>query len=369
VVSRIVSKIAGVDRSLLYATAALILIGLAVLASASAPIGFNRFGDSGFFIKRQIFQGLIPGLIAMFIGYKLPLNFWKDKAVLLLGISVILLIMVYIPGIGAELGTFARRWISIGGFTFQPSEIVKMTFLFYLAAWLASRGKDASDFSEGFLPFIGIITVIGGLIYFQPDLGTVGILLMMSFVVYFVAGARMTHLFGLGALGALFLFVAIKMAPYRAERLMTFLHPELDPQGIGYQVNQSLLAIGSGGFFGRGYGHSVQKFAYLPETIGDSIFAVMAEELGFLLTTAFLALLVFWLWRGTVVAENAKDDFAKFLGIGIVAWIGIQAMVNIGASTALLPLTGAPLPFVSYGGTSLSMVLFACGVLFRVSKE
>lgn len=368
-VSRVLKSSGKIDKGFLYATGALLVVGLAVLASASGPVGFNRFGSSFYFIERQFIQGVIPGLIAMFIGYKIPLYFWKKHAILFLAISILLLIMVYVPGLGSELGTFAKRWVNIGGFTFQPSEIAKMTFLFYLAAWLASRGDEAGDLSEGFLPFLGLIMLISGLIYFQPDLGTVGIILAMSFIVYFVAGARISHLVSLGVLGVMFLIVAIRMAPYRAARLMTFLHPELDPQGIGYQVNQSLLAIGSGGIFGRGYGHSIQKFAYLPEVVGDSIFAVLAEEFGFIMTSAFIFLLLYWLWRGSIIAEQAKDDFARLVAIGIIAWIGVQALVNIGASTALMPLTGAPLPFVSYGGTSLSMVLFACGIMLRISKE
>lgn len=368
-VSRLVKKVGLIDKPFIYATVALLVIGLAVLASASGPVGYNRFGSSFYFVQRQFTQGVLLGSIGFLFGYKVPIRIWKDYAIFLLAVSVILLILVYIPGIGADLGTFARRWISIGPLTFQPSEIVKMTFLFYLAAWLASKGDEAADLSEGFLPFLAIIGVVGGLVYFQPDLGTVGIILAMSFIVYFVAGARIRHLLGLGLLGIGFLALAIRLAPYRAARLMTFLHPELDPQGIGYQVNQSLLAIGSGGFFGRGYGHSVQKFAYLPEVVGDSIFAIMAEEFGFLLTTGFILLLVFWLWRGLIIAEQAKDRFGYLLAIGIISWIGVQAFVNIGASTALMPLTGAPLPFVSYGGTSMMVVLFACGVMLRISKE
>ncbi|MBU1126062.1 putative lipid II flippase FtsW, partial [Patescibacteria group bacterium] len=279
-----------------------------------------------------------------------------------------LLILVFIPGVGADYGTFAKSWVSIGSIAFQPAELVKLTFLIYLAAWMEKRQSELHDVHSGFVPFLAILGVICGLMLMQPDLGTLSIITAMALTVYFIAGGPLHYLLGLGVAGVVALGVAIQASPYRAERFMTFLHPELDPQGIGYQINQALLAIGSGGLFGRGYGHSLQKFQYLPEVAGDSIFAVMSEELGFLLTSIFLIGFVFFIWRGLAIADKAQDDFGKFLVVGIMAWFGFQAFINIGAMVGLLPITGVPLPFLSYGGTSLVVSLAAVGIVLNISR-
>ncbi len=347
----------------------LLFFGLIMLSSASGPIGFERFGDSFYFIKHQLLQGLLPGALAFFIGFTIPYKTWKRYAFPMLLLSIILLILVYIPGIGTDFGTFARSWVSVGAFSFQPSEIVKLTFLFYLAAWMEKQGGGLKSFQDGLVPFLVILAFVGGLIFFQPDLGTLSIILAMSLVVFFVAGGSVAHLIGLGAVGLVFFGLAIRLSPYRAARLMTFLHPELDPQGIGYQINQALLAVGSGGLFGRGYGHSLQKFQYLPEVIGDSIFAVLAEELGFIFTAAFIILFLVFVLRGIRIGHLAKDAFGKYVAIGVMTWFGVQAFVNIGAMLGILPLTGVPLPFLSYGGTSLIISMMAVGVVLNISRS
>jgi cell division protein FtsW len=234
---------------------------------------------------------------------------------------------------------------------------------------MVKRGDDLKDLHAGLVPFMIILGLMSVLILAQPDLGTLSVIAATAFIVYFIAGGAIAHLLGLGILGMTVFGIAIKSSPYRAARLTTFLHPELDPQGVGYQINQALLAIGSGGFFGKGYGHSLQKFQYLPEVIGDSIFAVMSEELGFLLTTVFLLVFLFLLLRGLKIAESAPDDFGKYLVTGIMAWFGVQAFINIGAMVGILPITGVPLPFLSYGGTSLIVTLAAAGVVLNVSRE
>lgn len=358
-----------IDRPFLYASLGLLICGLLFLASASGPVAFTRFGSNFFFIQQQLLQGFLPGLFAAAMAYVIPLRVWRAYAVPMLGISVILLSLVFVPGLGSDFGTFAKSWIVIGGFSFQPAELVKITFLFYLAAWVAERGDHLKDFEDGFLPFLVVLGIIGGLIYLQPDLGTLSIIIAMAFIVFFVAGGSTKHLVSFGFLSAAFFALAIRLAPYRAERFMTFLYPELDPQGVGYQINQALLAIGSGGFLGRGYGRSIQKFQYLPEVIGDSIFAVVAEELGFVFTLMFLALLVFWLARALKIAENTSDLFSRYVVTGIVAWVGVQAFMNILAIIGLMPLTGVPLPFVSYGGTAMTVTLFCVGVILQVSNK
>lgn len=358
-----------IDYTLLLIVGAIVLFGLVMLLSASSPSGYAEFGDSYYFVKHQVIFGLIPGIAALIAFSRIPYTFWRTHAWNLLILSIILLVLVFIPGLSAGIGT-AHSWISIGGvFSIQPSEIVKLTFLFYLAAWLAERGKHGvRDVHAGFLPFMMVLGMIMLLMILQPDVGTMSIIAAMSLVVYFVAGAPITYILGLILTAVAGLAVLITTAPYRAARLTTFLHPELDPQGIGYHVNQALLAIGSGGILGLGYGHSRQKFQYLPEVSGDSIFAIIGEEMGFLVAILTIFMFLLLLWRILSIAKRAPDLFAKYTVVGIGAWIGIQTFVNIGSMVALLPITGVPLPFISYGGTALAVSLAAIGVVLNVSK-
>jgi len=347
----------------------LLVTGIIMLSSAGVAMGYQEKGDIYFYLKRQIFFGLIPGLILLYAASKIDYRFWKKISLPALILSIGLLILVLIPGIGAARNG-ATRWINLGLLDFQPAEIVKISFLIYLAAWLAKRsGSEIKDFTAGFLPFILILGLITGLIVAQPDFGTMLIIAFTSVIVYFIGGAKLSHvlLLGLSSLGLLSLL--IKFESYRMRRFTTFLHPEFDPQGIGYHINQAFLAIGSGGFWGRGFGQSRQKFAYLPEAVSDSIFAIMAEELGF----AFCFILVFaWLWlfqRGLKMASRAPDEFGRLLGTGIISLFVVQALINIGAMTGVVPLTGVPLPFISAGGTSLVISLAAVGILINISKQ
>ena len=237
-------------------------------------------------------------------------------------------------------------------------------------AWLSEKGeRHLKDFHQGFLPFTIVLFVVMALIGLQPDTGSVSIIVFTSLIVFFIAGGSLVHLAGFGAAGIMGLWLIIKTSPYRAERLTTFLHPELDPHGIGYHINQALLAVGSGGFFGRGFGHSRQKFAYLPESAGDSIFAVISEELGFIVAVALVVVFIFLLLRVFKIAQMSNEPFGKLLAIGIVSWFVIQAFFNIGAIIGILPLTGIPLPFISYGGTALMTCLAATGILVNISRQ
>lgn len=357
------------DYVLIALFAILVVFGLVMLSSAGTALGYHKFDDPYYFFKHQFLFGLIPGLIFLFIFSKIDYRKWKKISFPLLIFSIILLLLVFIPGLGASYGK-AKSWINIGGFSLQPSEIVKLTFLIYLAAWLDKRSKEEiKDVSSGLVPFLILLLAVALLIILQPDIGTMSIIILVSLTVFFIAGADILHLIGIGAFGLFGLFLLIKAAPYRAARFTTFLHPELDPQGIGYHINQALLAIGSGGLFGLGLGHSRQKFQYLPEVTGDSIFAVIAEELGFFLTAGLIILFLALLYRGFKLAQRTPDKFSKLMVAGIISWFIIQALINIAAMLGLLPMTGIPLPFISYGGTALMTSLAAVGILINISKH
>jgi cell division protein FtsW len=347
----------------------LVVFGLVVLSSAGAALGYEKFGDNYYYLKHQVVYGLIPGILLFIITSKVNYNVWKKISLLLFILSIISLVLVFIPGINFSAGG-AARWINIGGFIFQPAEIVKLSLIIYLAAWLEKKGaEEVGNFNSGFLPFVVILGLIMTLIILQPDMGTMMVMAAIAIAMYIAGGAKINHVILLGLIGVLLLLLLIKVAPYRADRLMTFLHPELDPQGKGYHINQAFLAIGSGGFFGRGFGQSLQKYLYLPEVAGDSIFAVMAEELGFIAGLLVIGAYIFLMRRGFKMAKIAPDAFARLLTVGIISWFVFQAFINIGAMCGALPLTGIPLPFVSYGGTSLAISLAAIGILINISKQ
>lgn len=347
----------------------LLIIGIVMLSSASAVLSYQKFGTPYYYTIHQLLFGLIPGLALLYITSRVDYHHWRTLALPFLMGSIVLLVLVFLPGIGYEYGG-ARRWIHIGPLLFQPSEVVKLSLLLYLATWLSVKGaKHVQNFAYGFLPFTVMIGVIAVLVILQPDIGTMGVISAIAFTMYFIGGAAVPHLAIAGAAGIVMILVLIRTAEYRLQRFMTFLQPELDPLGIGYHINQALLAIGSGGLLGRGFGHSRQKFAYLPEVTGDSIFAIVAEEMGFLFTIFFIALFVFIAARGLRIARNAPDDFGKFIAVGVVAWIIFQAFINIAAMLSLLPLTGIPLPFVSYGGSAMLVSLAAVGILINISRQ
>lgn len=355
------------DYSLLVTFFVIIFFGILMLSSASSAVAFEKFNDTYYFVKHQIFFGFGLGIIFFYFFYLYP--YWKLQkyAFPFLVVSILLLVLVFIPGIGTEYGT-AKSWINIFGFSIQPSEIVKLTFLLYLATWLVKRKDKLHDERYGLWPFTIMLGLVGILMILQPDVGTLMVIVSMSIIVYFIAGAPWKHIitFILGGIGLLWLL--IKISPYRAARLTTFLHPELDPQGVGYHINQAFLAIGSGGFFGRGFGHSRQKFQYLPEVAGDSIFAVIAEELGFLFTALIIIGFIYFIYKGFKIAKYAPDNYSQLIVAGIMSWLAFQTIFNICAMIGLMPLTGLPLPFISYGGTALAVGMGAMGLVLNISK-
>jgi cell division protein FtsW len=346
----------------------IVIFGLIILSSAGTVVSFQKFQDSFYYFKHQLLYGLIPGIILFFLCFHLNYQIWRRLALGLFILSLIFLVLVFVPGLELA-GSRAKSWIDLGLFSFQPSEIVKLTYILYLVFWLEKQGEERlKDFQLGFLPFLAVLGVIMFLIVLETDLGTMSVIVLTALVIYFIAGARLSHLLSFVLLMSGVFFFLVKLAPYRLERFITFLRPGLDPQGIGYHINQAFLAIGSGGWFGKGFGLSRQKFQFLPESMGDSIFAIMAEELGFVICVIFLLLLLALFLRGYKIARNSPDKFSQLIVVGVISWWMIQTFVNIGAIVGLLPLTGVPLIFISYGGTSLAVALAAVGIVANISR-
>lgn len=347
----------------------LLAFGLLMLFSASSPEAYGKFSDSYFFIKRQILFGVIPGAILFFVCSQLDYHLWFRWAKPLFYFSILLLVLVLIPGVGGDIGT-ARSWFKIAGISFQPSELVKLTMIFYLAGWLETvKQLDPKEWRHYFLPFIFVLLIVGGLLMKQPDLGTFIIIFIIAVAVFLAGGGHWFYLFGVGGAAFLGFVVLIFTSSYRLNRLMTFLNSKNDVLGVGYHINQALLAVGSGGLWGLGWGHSRQKFQYLPEVSADSIFAIIAEELGFVISTLFVLFLGFIFWRGLNIAKKAPDKFGRLLAVGVSTWLIGQSFVNIGAMIGVSPLTGVPLPLVSHGGTAMTVLLAGLGIVVNVSRQ
>lgn len=357
----------GVDPWLLLSFIGLTLFGLIMITSASAVIAERFREDTFWFFKHQLYFGVIPGAIALFVGMQIPYTFWRRLALPGLIISVALLVLVFVPGLQVSSGG-ASRWIGLGPITIQPSELTKLAFIIYLAALLEAKGEDIRNFKKSVLPFIAIMGVIGTLIILQPDLGTLFSIVLLGTAMVFAAGFRLRHLALLGLGGLAMLGILVNVARYRLNRIIVYLHPELDPQGIGYQINQALLAVGTGGWWGLGFGRSRQKYQYLPEPAGDSIFAIITEELGLIRSWLLLGVFALVAWRGYAIARTSPDLFGRLLAVGITSWIVSQGFINMGSIIAITPLTGIPLPFISYGGSALVTMLFAAGILLNISR-
>ncbi len=358
----------GIDGLLLLTVVALSLFGFMMVASASSVLAERFHSDALFFFRHQFFFGGIVGLVAFLIGIFVPYRAWRVLALPGLIISLLLLVLVFVPGLSVASGG-AARWIGIGPITIQPSEITKLAFIVYLSALLEAKGEDIRNLRQSVLPFVAIMAVIGTLIILQPDIGTLLSIVLIASAMAFAAGFRLRHLAGLGLAGIALFAVLVNVASYRLNRIIVYLHPELDPEGLGYQINQALLAVGTGGVWGLGFGRSRQKYQFLPEPAGDSIFAIIAEELGLIRTSFVLALFAIIAWRGYRIALRAPDTLGRLLATGITSWIVSQAFINIGSILGVTPLTGIPLPFISYGGSALVTMLFATGILLNISRH
>ncbi len=354
------------DKVLVFIIMIILVIGLAALSSATSVLAFKRFGDSYHYFNQQLFA-LGVALFFFFIFSKINYTFWKKYAIFFLFASCLILLLVFIPGIGADYDK-AQRWINLFGISIQPSEFVKVFFLIYLAAWVERRKDDLGFASSGIIPFLFVLAVITILMYMQPDMGTLSIVILSSLVVFFVGGGRILHLFVVGIIGCLVLFGAYYSMPYVQNRFQCFVDPQIDTRDVCYQINQSMIAVGSGGLWGQGIGQSKQKFMYLPEVTADSIFPIMAEELGFVWSSLLIFLYFALFYRGIMIAKNASDKFGQLLAVGIVSWIMLQAFLNIGGMINIIPMTGVPLPLISYGGSAMVSTLIALGILVNISK-
>ena len=354
------------DVFLIIVILSLLVIGLIMVYSASSAWATYKFQDGLYFAKRQLlFAGI--GVGAMFFTATIHYQVWKKYAYVLLIACFGLLLLVLIPGVGL-VRNGAQSWIGVGAFSIQPSEFIKFALICYLAKYCEAHRKDMPTLKRGLLPTLGLVFLAFGLIMLQPDLGTGAVMVATCMVVIFIAGASMKHYAMLALMGVLGFVGLVLSAPYRLERITSYLDPWSDPLDSGFQMIQSLYAIGPGGLFGLGLGESRQKFFYLPEPQTDFIFAIIGEELGFFGGLLVIGLFLLLLWRGIKIALGAPDSFSCLVASGIITMVTIQVIINIGVVTGLFPVTGITLPFLSYGGSSLTLTLATVGVLLNISR-
>lgn len=357
----------GPDPFLLVLVAVILTLGIVMATSASYIIASGKFDDGFYFTKKQGFAMMI-GLGIMYLFSLINPSFWRRAAFPILGISLFLLLMVFVPGLGVEMGG-SHRWVRMPfGFFIQPSEIIKYALIIFFARSLAKKGDGIRDFAVGFLPHVLVMGIVVFLIILQPDFGTAVILTVIGFLMLFVAGVRFQHLVGSAILCLPFLIHIAISAPYRLDRIKVFLAPWSDPLDKGFQIKQSLIAFACGGVWGVGIGNSIQKLFYLPQPHTDFIFSIVGEELGLVGVASLILLFYLLICRGLVVAIRSSDKFNRFLAFGITSLIGLQAMVNMGVAMGMLPTKGLPLPLVSLGGTSLIMNLAGVGILMAITK-
>lgn len=348
------------DLLLLFVTLFLVVFGLLMVYDSSAIQGLKDFNDSLYYIRQQlVWVGL--GVLSLFFFTQFDYKKFRKLSVPLLFLSLLLLVGVFIPGLGVS-GGGAHRWLKIGGITIQPAEIIKLTGVIFLASLFEKKVRLIP-----FLILMAGVTLVTAVL--QKDLGSTIVFVAISALVYFAAGGSIWHFIGIIPLGIISLLILILTSSYRSKRILAFLDPFSDTQGFTYHISQVLIALGSGGLFGLGLGHSRQKFEYIPEVSTDSIFGIVGEELGFLGGSLVIILFVVLLIRGFKIAQNCQDNFGKILALGLTSWLGIQALINLSSMTALLPLTGVPLPFISYGGSALVANLTAVGILLNISRQ
>lgn len=358
-----------VDVALLIIVSILVIGGFIIFLSAALGItAQNNIKYSAIVFNQLVLGLLLGGTVATVITY-IPYTFWRRWSFWMFIGSILLCLLVFIPGVGLEAGG-AKRWLLVGPLSFQPSEVLKISFVLYFATWISAIGKKGiKTFKFGLAPFLILAGVLSAVMLAQRDTDTLLVMLSAGTAMYFVAGGRIRHFLILGIIAIIGLSSLVMTRPYIKDRVMTFLNPvAADSLSSGYQIQQSLIAIGSGGFVGRGFGQSLQKFNFLPEPIGDSIYAVAAEEFGFVGAFGLILLFLLFAWKGLRIAANAPDMFSGLVTIGLVILITTQSFWNIAAMLGVIPLSGLPLLFVSHGGTALFFTLVAVGILLNISR-
>lgn len=353
----------------LFLSIVIILVTLGTIFFLSAALGIFAKNKDLFvsIVKKQFLLGLLGGTILFFVGYKIPYLFWKKNAFFIFVSALLLMVVVLIPGLSFEHGG-ARRWINLGFVSFQPAEILKIAFIIYFSAWLSWVRKEVRSFKHSTLPFLIILGVMATLLFLQPDTKSFILMTLTGIIMLFISGVPIKYFIIIGVLGVVLFGVLASTTPYIQKRIDTFVNPAKDSQGASYQLKQALIGFGSGGFFGTGFGQSVQKFGYLPEPHGDSIFAIIGEEVGFVGATFFILLYLAFALRGLRISYYAPDQFSKLLVIGVITILTLQSFMNIASLTGLFPLTGVPLVFISHGGTSLAFSLFMIGIVLQISQ-
>lgn len=358
-----------VDRVFLWTTLSLVFGGFFLFLSASLGLLARKGGASfeSVFVS-QIVLGLFLGMIALYFLSRLHYKYVRKISFFFFLLGIILTVCVFVPGIGFAHGG-AKRWIDLRFTTFQPSEVLKLGFVLYFASWLAAAKDKVGTFKGGTLPFLALMSIPAILLVLEPDVGTFGVIAIAGAGMFISAGGKMSHMAVIALMGILSFAVVVHYKPYLQERINTFLNPESDPQGSGYQLNQSLIAVGSGQIFGRGFGQSIQKFGSLPEPTNDSIFAVASEEFGFTGSATIVLFFLFFALRGFHIAGRAHDRWGRIAVIGIVLLIITQSFINIASMVGLFPLTGVPLLFISHGGSALLFALAEVGIILSISRH
>lgn len=358
-----------VDKLFLIIVGLLVAAGVLIFLSAAMGLLVREngvsFGSASF---KQILLGLLPGLLLLWIISRVPIIFWRRNALYIFIFSLVVTALVFVPGIGVAYKG-AHRWILVFGQSFQPSELLKIGFVIYFAAWLSGFRVRAAEFKYGLLPLMILLAIIGTLIVAQPDTDTFLVFFATGLVMYLAGGGKWRHAALLFLIVVLGVVALASTRPYIMERFQTFFNPDADPTGASYQIHQSLIAIGSGGLTGRGFGQSIRKFSYLPEPMGDSIFAVVGEEFGFVGVVLLILLFTVFAWRGLWIANRSADSFSGLMTVGIVVMIVSQSFINMAAMTNILPLSGTPLLFISQGGSALLFSLAEAGIILGVSRH
>ncbi len=340
--------------------------GIIMVSSASSAYALYHFKNSYHFLAKQLMWAGM-GIVVMLTISKIDYRLWRKFSGLFYFIGIALLLIVLIPHIGVNRNG-AQRWIDLGFTEFQPSEIMKLALIVYFAHKLSKIKDTITSFWHGFMPYMMWVGLIVGLLMLQPHMSAAGVVILIALVMLFAAGAKIWHFFIISLPAAGLMFAAILVAPYRMQRLLTFFDPWSDPRGDGWQIIQSLYAIGSGSLFGLGLGRSRQKFLYIPEPHNDFIFSILAEELGFIGVLVVMILFLIFIWRGLRVAMHAPDSFGSLLAAGITSLVAIQVLINVAVVTSSMPVTGMPLPFFSYGGSSLLFLMVSMGILLNISR-